>query len=97
MVKVVARSKIREGQIEAYKKLAAELVRKTRKEEGCISYELFQDAQNQNIFAFIESWNSRDALDRHMKSAHFQRIIPQMAPLREGPAEINVYSPALQV
>jgi quinol monooxygenase YgiN len=91
MVKVVAKSEIKDVQIEAYNKLAAELARETRKEEGCVSYELFQDVEHHNIFTFIEAWVNQDALDRHMKSAHFQRIVPQMALLRENPSEINVY------
>jgi len=75
VVKVVAKSEIKDGQIEAYQKLSAELVHETRKERGCVSYELFQDVQHHNIFTFIEAWENQDALDRHMKSAHFQRII----------------------
>jgi quinol monooxygenase YgiN len=66
------------------------------KEQGCISYELFQDINNQNIFSFIEAWENQDALDMHMKSAHFQKIVPEMALLREKPAEINVYRLVLQ-
>jgi quinol monooxygenase YgiN len=91
VVKVIAKSEIKDGQIEAYQKLSAELVRETRKEQGCVSYELFQDVQHHNIFTFIEVWDNQGGLDRHMKSAHFQRIIPEMAKLREKPAEINVY------
>ena len=91
MVKVVVKSEIKDGQIDAYRRLAAELARETRKEQGCVSYELFQDIQNQNVFSFIEAWENQDLLDRHMTSEHFQRIVPQMASLREKPAEINVY------
>lgn len=91
MVKVVAKAEIKDGQTEAYQRLAAELARETRKEQGCISYELFQDINNQNIFSFIEAWENQDALDMHMKSAHFQKIVPEMVLLREKPSEINVY------
>jgi quinol monooxygenase YgiN len=91
VIKVVAKSEVKEGQIEAYQKLVEELVHETRKEKGCISYELFQDVQHHNIFTFIEAWENQDVLDRHMKSVHFQKIVPQMAQLREKPSEINVY------
>jgi quinol monooxygenase YgiN len=91
VVKVVAKSEIKDGQTEAYKKLAAELAKETRKEQGCISYELFQDINNQNIFSFIETWENQDALDIHLKSAHFHKIVREMALLREKPSEINIY------
>jgi len=80
-----------ENQIKAYQMLAAELIHETRKEEGCISYELFQDIEHYNICTFIEAWEDRDALGRHMKSAHYERIVPQMAQMKEKPSEINVY------
>lgn len=91
MIRVVAKSVIKEGEVEAYKTLAAELIQETRKEQGCISYELFQDVQSKDIVAFIETWENQDALDRHIKTAHFEKIVPKMAFLKERQSEINVY------
>jgi quinol monooxygenase YgiN len=91
VIKVVAKSEIKNNQIEAYKKLAQELAQETRKEQGCISYELFQDVQNNNVFTFIETWEDQDALERHLRSSHFEKIVPQMALIKEKQSEINVY------
>jgi quinol monooxygenase YgiN len=91
MIRVVSKSEIKDGMVEAYKKLAVELIQETRKERGCISYELFQDVQNNNIVAFIETWEDQDALERHIKTPHFEKIVPQMAALKEKQPEINVY------
>lgn len=91
MIKVVAKSEIKENQIETYKRLAKDLIHETRKEQGCISYELFQDIDHPNICSFIEAWEDKEALGRHMKSAHYERIVPQMAPLKEKLSEVNVY------
>jgi quinol monooxygenase YgiN len=91
MIRVVAKSEIKEDQIETYKGLAKELIHETRKEQGCISYELFQDIEHQNICTFIEAWEDEEALGRHMKSAHFERIVPRMAQLKEKQSEVNVY------
>ena len=43
MVKVVARNLVKKDKVDAFIELAKELVEETRKEEGCIKYELFQD------------------------------------------------------
>jgi quinol monooxygenase YgiN len=91
MIKVVAKSEIKEDQIEAYQRFAKELIHETRKEQGCISYELFQDLERPNVCTFIEAWEDQEALGRHMKSAHFERIVPQMAQLKEKQSEVNVY------
>jgi quinol monooxygenase YgiN len=91
VIRVVAKSIIKEEHIETYKSLANELIRETRKEQGCITYELFQDINHPDICSFIEAWEDMEALGRHMKSAHYERIVPQMAQLKEKPSEVNVY------
>ena len=51
MITVVAKSVIKEEMLEQYKALAQELVEKSRKEEGCIAYNLNQDINNKTILA----------------------------------------------
>lgn len=91
MIKVVAKSIVKSDQIETYKNSVRELIEKTRKEAGCISYQLFQDIKNAKVFTFIEEWESEDALNKHMSSKHFQEIVPKLAQLREQNSEINIY------
>jgi len=45
-------------------------VEPTRKENGCLRYDLFQDTADPLKFTFIEEWSSPAALERHSKSAH---------------------------
>lgn len=45
-------------------------VEPTRKENGCLRYDLFQDVSDPLKFTFIEEWSSPAALERHSKSAH---------------------------
>lgn len=47
----------------------------TRKEEGCISYDLHQDNENPNLFLFFENWESRDLLEKHLKAPHIVSYI----------------------
>ena len=39
-----------------------------RQENGCISYELFEDVQYTGSFYTVEKWESREALDLHVKN-----------------------------
>lgn len=91
MVKVVAKSKVKKGSEEQYLKLAQALADKTRAEEGCITYQLFQDINDSSIYTFIEEWTDQKSLDTHMKSEHFQEIVPKLGEFQEGSGEINVY------
>lgn len=42
----------------------------TKKEKGCINYDLHQDNENKNLFLFYENWESRDLWQTHMNNTH---------------------------
>jgi quinol monooxygenase YgiN len=52
------------------KPLFANLIAKTRTEEGCIRYDLHRDNQEPSRFMFYETWENRDLWQAHMASAH---------------------------
>ncbi|WML37445.1 putative quinol monooxygenase [Clostridium sp. OS1-26] len=92
MIKVVAKKLVNEGKVEEVIKLYEELVRETRKEEGCIKYELYQDEKDPRVLAVIEEWESKDVLERHMNSEHFTRIVPMIGELAEKKKDMNIYN-----
>lgn len=75
-MKLIARKVIQEGTMEKVLKLYDELVTLSRLEEGCISYELYQDKSNPLLLAVFEEWENQESLDKHTKSEHFTRIVP---------------------
>lgn len=91
MITIIAKSIIKEGKIEEFKALAKELIDESRKEEGCISYNLNKDLNNENVLTFIEEWKSKEAIQSHNCSAHFTRIVPKLGELREKKPEVNLY------
>jgi quinol monooxygenase YgiN len=90
MIKVVAKSYAKEDKVDRIIELSREMVEKTVKEDGCIKYELFQDIKDLRVFIIIEEWESEEALNKHIASEHFKRIIPQLNELREKPSEMNM-------
>ncbi len=90
MIKVVAKGVYLEGKSEVAIAMYDELVKETRKEQGCIAYNLFQDKDNKDVLTMIEEWESVEALEAHKKSEHFTRIVPMIGELRKS-AELNVY------
>lgn len=91
MIIIVAKCLLHEGKIEEFKILAEKLINESRKEEGCISYELCQDVNNKNILTFIEKWVSQEAIDIHNNSNHFTSIVPKLRQLQVGESEVNLY------
>ncbi|MBV7272929.1 antibiotic biosynthesis monooxygenase [Clostridiaceae bacterium UIB06] len=92
MIKVVAKSYVMEGKFEEYMNLCKKLVEKTREEEGCIKYEVYQDEKCSTVLTIIEEWESREALDKHMVSEHFKRIVPILGKFRAKQSDVNVYN-----
>lgn len=90
MIKVVSKGFFYEDKIEEALKLYEELVSKTQKEDGCISYNLFRDVDDKSILTMIEEWESLEALEAHKKTEHFTRLVPMVGKFRKN-SELNVY------
>jgi quinol monooxygenase YgiN len=82
MIKVVSKNQVPTGNIEAFKALAAKMVKETVKEDGCIDYALFEDESNPNLLVFVETWESKAHLEAHFQAPHFKLYVPQMGELR---------------
>ena len=76
MLKLIAEDFIQVDKIAEVLPLYVELIEKTKQEQGCIAYDLYHDLKNKGHFVFIEEWIDRTALDAHVQSEHFQRLVP---------------------
>jgi len=68
---VVAIAETSPDRADELKTVCLGLIEPTRKEKGCISYDLYQDMTNPGKFTFIENWQSKEHLDVHLKMPHF--------------------------
>ncbi len=91
MVVVVAKNIIKLGKVEEFLKLAQELVAETRREKGCIEYNLMRDSERDDTLTFIEKWHTEGHLKDHFEAPHFKRIVPMLGDLTQGETEINIY------
>lgn len=92
MITVVAKCTLIDGKKEEYKQIVKELIEETRKEYGCISYDLYEDINDENIVTFIEEWESKEILDKHINSEHFKRIVPNLRKLQIKDNTVNIYN-----
>lgn len=91
MLTVTAKFIVKEENINKFLKLSEPLIAETRKEAGCIRYELFQDIQNSQIITFIEEWKDAEALKAHENSSHFKSIVPKLSELQLEEIQVNMY------
>jgi quinol monooxygenase YgiN len=69
-VTVLARVQAAKGMVDQVRRECLALVAPSRKDDGCIDYELYESADDPTVFIFIENWLSRDHLDRHLQMPH---------------------------
>ena len=73
-VTLTATVKARPGQEDAVKEALLSLVEPTRKEPGCLLYNLHQSKADPTQFMFYEQWASQGALDAHGKTPHMRAL-----------------------
>lgn len=66
MLKIVAKRTLIEGSLEKYTAVVQELADQSRQEPGCVEYALYVNRE-QNVAAIIETWESQEHLDAHLK------------------------------
>ena len=89
MIVLIAKSTVQEGKQEEFVRIAKKMVEETRKEEGCISYDLVKDETDDVVFCFIEKYKDEAALEAHRASAYFQTYVPMLGALRTKPSELS--------
>ncbi|MGL5061666.1 MAG: putative quinol monooxygenase [Microcoleus sp.] len=88
---VVARLTAIPDKVEELKSLLLSVIEPTRREEGCIKYELFQSQADPEYFTFVEEWESEELLQIHLASTHIQAALSQLEGLAVAPPDICRY------
>jgi len=73
---IVANFVVKKDCIESVQCELLALVKATRAhDEGCISYELYQDNTDESKFSVIETWESDALLQIHTNAEHFKKFL----------------------
>jgi len=90
-IRVVARVVALPDKVEEVKSVLLGLIEPTRKEEGCIVYELLQNQADPTDFTFVEEWESQALLEAHLASAHIEEAESQLDGLVAAEPDIRLY------
>ena len=91
-IRIIARFTARPNSIDALRTLLLGMLEPTRKEAGCVSYELLNNSADPTDFTFVEEWASQAAIDAHMKTPHLQAVVADSAPLLASPLDVRFYT-----
>ncbi len=66
-ITVMGHARAKSGHEDDVRKALKAFVEPARREEGCVSYELFEDLYYAGSFYTVEEWASEHALETHVK------------------------------
>ena len=67
------------------------MIETAEKEKGCLSYDGFCDIEGNPVFNLIEEWETREDLDRHIRSERFSVLLGTKSLLAK-PLEMKIHS-----
>jgi quinol monooxygenase YgiN len=89
---VVARLTIKKEAVDSFVQFAQKMVETTRKETGCISYNLYKNTFNKEAeFIFYEEYKDQAAVDFHNKSEYLKQFFSDISPLLAGKPVVEVF------
>ncbi len=91
-VTVIAYIFAKTGEEQRVRAALLNLVEKTRKEKGCLNYDLHESTNDARHFVMYENWESDADLDAHSKSPHLREFGKSMAPFLERPTEVTKWT-----
>lgn len=91
MKTVVAKLAIAKGLESKFLELSNEIVTRTRKEEGCVSYNLYKECFSEKpVYLFYEEYQDDEALNFHNSSEHLKSFFEAVTPLLDGEPSIKI-------
>jgi len=91
-LRVVAHLNALPNKIDETKALLLSVLAPTRKEAGCIRYEIYQNNANPQDLTFIEEWASDAALEAHLQTPHITAALAKVPSLLAGAPDIRRYT-----
>ena len=85
---IVAVFHFKEETSAAAKTVMEKLVTETRKEEGCLQYDLVEDNARKGIYFIVELWESTAHHAKHDETEHLNNFRTQAGPLMKSSAEV---------
>lgn len=91
-IRVVAQVVARTDKISEVQAILQDIVAPTRRETGCLSYQLLHHRSNPAMFLFIEEWTDEQAIDAHFGTVHIQQALAKVTPLLAQAPDIQRYT-----
>ena len=88
--------KVKDGSADKFEAAFAKALKETRKEKGCVSYDLNRDPKEAGRYLIYERWKDLPALEAHLASAHIKTLLESLGDVLDGAPEAKVLVPAAE-
>lgn len=93
-VTIIATLHAQPGKEEALAARMRQMALETRKEAGCILYELQRAHDDPREFVMLEYWRDAAAVEAHDASAHMAALVADLPALVDQPVAVRKFTPA---
>lgn len=80
----------KEGKEKQLEATFAPCLKASRKDKGCVLYDLHADPDKPRTYVLIEKWQNLADLEKHLQAGHTQKLLKDLPELLEGPPEVRV-------
>ena len=88
---VIAQFKVKPGKESLVRQELLSLLAPSRKDAGCLNYDLHQAPDNPALFLFHENWTSKAHLDQHLQRPELQAVLARVGQLVAEPPQITLW------
>jgi quinol monooxygenase YgiN len=88
---VVAQIKAKPGKEAQVRQELLSLVAPSRKDAGCLNYDLHQALDNPALFLFHENWISEAHLEQHLQKPDLKAVLARLEQLVADPPQITLW------
>ncbi|WP_419778376.1 putative quinol monooxygenase [Maridesulfovibrio sp.] len=92
MIYLSASFQAKEGKEVELEKLLSSMIPETAKENGVLEYRLHRLDSSEREFFFYEKYESQEALDSHLASAHYKSLVRNLEGVLASPPAVEMYT-----
>lgn len=88
---LVVHVQIKKDKVKDFLTAAKPCLAATRKEKGCVAYELHQDSEDETKFMFFEKWKGVKDLQAHFNEDHLKKLVGALPDMIDGAPKFAFY------
>jgi len=88
---IVVHSHVQAEHVERFRELTIQNAVASRSEEGCVRFDILQQAEDPTQFTFIEIFKSKEDGKGHLETDHFKKWFAEAVPLMAEPRTRVIY------